>query len=396
MISTITNYSGNIDTLYPISGQDNNSQGFRDNFANIRQALNIAANEINTLNLNLSPVVNKTVVLQNSLGPIQGTTLALSSATISLGQNEVDPSRSQPVLNIAGVKGISLNDGSVSQVKIVNLQPSGTWPYSSAFAVDKPNLVTIGATFQFFENDTTYTILDVNSTTVYLNGQFDPVYLYSKGVNTGTTLTLNNGKLAGSVFQTRNIPASPVGNVGDQKGAISISTNSVHVCTANFDGTTNIWQPLNTNIENNVLGILKASSSTISTYQIGNTVFTCTYGVYTCDLSQYTRFHIPSPGNDTGAFLNFINIPPSPCQIETSVTISVLETTSQLFSATSVPKIFVNGGIPLSSIDRGLGSVSGAAWQLATPSTGGYYKHRITILSETPGSYTAFLTTNVF
>ena len=39
----------NIDQNYPVAGQDNDSQGFRDNFQNIKTALNTAKTEITTL-----------------------------------------------------------------------------------------------------------------------------------------------------------------------------------------------------------------------------------------------------------------------------------------------------------------------------------------------------------
>ena len=42
------NYT-NIDETYPVAGQDNDSQGFRDNFQNIKTALNTAATEITSL-----------------------------------------------------------------------------------------------------------------------------------------------------------------------------------------------------------------------------------------------------------------------------------------------------------------------------------------------------------
>lgn len=39
----------NINILYPIAGQDNDTQGFRDNFRNIKNNLSTAATEITTL-----------------------------------------------------------------------------------------------------------------------------------------------------------------------------------------------------------------------------------------------------------------------------------------------------------------------------------------------------------
>ena len=41
--------TANIDADYPVAGQDNDSQGFRDNFTNIKTALGTAKSEITTL-----------------------------------------------------------------------------------------------------------------------------------------------------------------------------------------------------------------------------------------------------------------------------------------------------------------------------------------------------------
>ena len=42
----------NIDGAYPVAGQDNNSQGFRDNFTNIKVNFQYAEDEINDLDTN--------------------------------------------------------------------------------------------------------------------------------------------------------------------------------------------------------------------------------------------------------------------------------------------------------------------------------------------------------
>ena len=41
--------TGSIDTAYPVAGQDNDSQGFRDNFSNIKQALDNAKSALATV-----------------------------------------------------------------------------------------------------------------------------------------------------------------------------------------------------------------------------------------------------------------------------------------------------------------------------------------------------------
>lgn len=52
MTSTVTNYSNNINAAYPIAGIDNDTQGFRENFTNIKNSLGIAATEISDLQSN--------------------------------------------------------------------------------------------------------------------------------------------------------------------------------------------------------------------------------------------------------------------------------------------------------------------------------------------------------
>jgi hypothetical protein len=59
----------NIDGQYPVAGQDNNSQGFRDNFTNTRTNFEFAANEITELQ---NKAILKTALiggtLQNNMG----------------------------------------------------------------------------------------------------------------------------------------------------------------------------------------------------------------------------------------------------------------------------------------------------------------------------------------
>ncbi len=66
MASTITNFSNAINVNYPIPGQDNDSQGFRTNFSKIQSALNVAGDEITTLQAN-SVKLNETNDFGNNI-----------------------------------------------------------------------------------------------------------------------------------------------------------------------------------------------------------------------------------------------------------------------------------------------------------------------------------------
>lgn len=49
MASTITNFSNSINVNYPVPGEDNDSQGFRNNFSKIQSALTVASKEITSI-----------------------------------------------------------------------------------------------------------------------------------------------------------------------------------------------------------------------------------------------------------------------------------------------------------------------------------------------------------
>ena len=75
MTSAIT--TTNIDGAFPIAGQDNNSQGFRDNFTNIKTGLNTAKSEItdlqtNTAKLNANNNFNGNMIENAEINQVYG------------------------------------------------------------------------------------------------------------------------------------------------------------------------------------------------------------------------------------------------------------------------------------------------------------------------------------
>jgi hypothetical protein len=88
----------NIDTAYPVAGQDNDSQGFRDNFTNIKTNFEFAADEIDDLQ---SKVVLKAALtgttLDNDMGgsviknaKLQGTRYTRIAPTDTTGTINID------------------------------------------------------------------------------------------------------------------------------------------------------------------------------------------------------------------------------------------------------------------------------------------------------------------
>lgn len=86
MASTITQYSNLINVNFPVPGEDNDSQGFRSNFAKIQSALGVASREISTIqagavNLNDSNDFGENIVKRAAL---QMPSLVVNDATNDL------------------------------------------------------------------------------------------------------------------------------------------------------------------------------------------------------------------------------------------------------------------------------------------------------------------------
>lgn len=192
----------NIDGTYPVAGQDNDSQGFRDNFTNIRTNFTYAAEEISDLQ---SKALLKSAltggVLNNDMGGSilsNGQLQDMSETRVALGS----VSGTQTINYNAGPYYTLTTAGSVS-LQFSNFPAAGTVGRcrvrftisSTAHTVTLPSAVSVGISniqginlatrvitfpqigvfeFEFETNDggSTVTIIDLNRNT-------DPIYLPS-------------------------------------------------------------------------------------------------------------------------------------------------------------------------------------------------------------------------
>ena len=129
MASTIN--TANIDETYPIAGQDNDSQGFRDNFQNIKTALGVAKAEITTLQDNSLDLTKDNDFNGNTLSDVilrDQTGAAPSAYAITTTTNEVDFSEGSYVrliLNVdASVGGVPTGDLNI--ISFTNWGPANT------------------------------------------------------------------------------------------------------------------------------------------------------------------------------------------------------------------------------------------------------------------------------
>jgi len=157
--STVDIYIANIDTAYPKPGQDNNSQGFRDNFSNIQAALGGVQTHLNslaatTLNVNAPYVTGTQVVSALNQLIIGGTNV------VTTGTNPNDSSQFPTVIKANGRAGNIAFFPNINNIRINSISPTE----GKFTAYNDPSSVLKGATFTV--NNTVYTVTSVSGLTV--------------------------------------------------------------------------------------------------------------------------------------------------------------------------------------------------------------------------------------
>lgn len=140
-----------IDGAYPVAGQDNNSQGFRDNFTNIKTNFTAAANEITDLQ---NKVILKSALTGTTLDNNMGGSLLYDALIQDFAAQKVsvaDTSGSISINYASGHYQSITTSGSIS-LSFINWPATGTYGYiklqinitNAAHTVTLPSAVTLG------------------------------------------------------------------------------------------------------------------------------------------------------------------------------------------------------------------------------------------------------------
>jgi hypothetical protein len=198
MASTIN--PNNIDGTYPVAGQDNNSQGFRDNFTNIKTNFSYAAAEITDLQ---NKVVLKAGLTGTTLNnDMSGSILSnaqlqdMSETRVSLGSVSGSVTLNYAAgpyftLSTAGSVSLSFSNLSVAgtlsrwrvQINVTSVSHTVTLPAAVSIGISNiqgldTNIITFNQTgiyefeFETVDSGATVSIFD-------LNRNHDPIYLPS-------------------------------------------------------------------------------------------------------------------------------------------------------------------------------------------------------------------------
>ena len=218
-----------IDGTYPIAGQDNNSQGFRDNFTNTKTNFQYAANEITDLQTNVvlkaaltgtvldnnmggSPLSNANISDFSAVAAILGTLTGTVTIDYTAGHYQTVTATSGSAISLAFSNFPAAGNFGIVRVAITILNTASTVTLPGAVSVGTSNLQGYSAGTISYDQSGTYTYDFTTSdggTTISIfdcSRNMDPIYLPSNQSISGiggvislvTTATYVDASVAGT------------------------------------------------------------------------------------------------------------------------------------------------------------------------------------------------------
>ena len=229
----------NIDTTYPVAGQDNDSQGFRDNFTNIKTALDTAKSEIGDLETN--------AVLK---GALSGESLNNDGAGAVLEDFELKDI-SETRIAKGTTSGTVTFDYEAGSYQTVTSAGSVTFAFSNFPAAGKVGKIREEINIA----STAHTItlpssVDIGQDQLIGSNGARVITPDRTGVHIFEFVTDDAGSSIAVIDCLRNNRAIEVrtatatGQAGDAAGDIAADATNLYVCTATYDGSTAIWKKL--------------------------------------------------------------------------------------------------------------------------------------------------------
>jgi hypothetical protein len=248
----------NINGAYPVAGQDNNSQGFRDNFTNTGTNFQYAANEITDLQNNaiLKSALTGTILDNNMQGSV------LSNAQLQNMGESVNP-----LGTLSGTVTVNYALGSIQTVTtngpislaFSNLKPAGV----SASWIVQVTVASVAhtVTFPISVSVNTAGIQGLNTATNTMEFATTGVYTFEFTTsNGGTTITLNqiNNQLTPFNFSAEQITATGNLSLATTSSYFTTSTAIATVLNTGADGQIKTLMASNVSAGNAVVTVVSA------------------------------------------------------------------------------------------------------------------------------------------
>ena len=220
MTSSINTNSLNVN--YPVPGVNNNSQGFRDNFATIKTNLDAAGNEITDLQ---NKVVLKQALANSTLNNDMANTLISNALTRSFRASSYNLGNA--------LSGTVTIDVSQADVQYGNIAANTTLQFTNWSPTNTQSNLQL--------------VLNVGNATVTAPADITQLDYRFSTLDCGNTVIIepfNRPRKAGQI-NTRT-PAN-IGSVGDRAGTVCQDSTYLYVCTGTYDGATAIWKRITLN-----------------------------------------------------------------------------------------------------------------------------------------------------
>jgi len=235
----------NIDGTYPIAGQDNDSQGFRTNFTNIKNNFVYAKSEIEDLQAK--------AILKSAL---TGTTIDNNMAGTIFRSAEIKDLRESRV-DYGSISGTITLDHTAAHYYVASTNGNIELTFAGFPAAGKVGRIRLEVTV----TDTLDTLILPSNVTYGLQGLagfdgVDTISFFATGTyifefvteNGGTDIHIADLSRARTLFHSEQIqlqqrtPAAN-GRTGDKAGMIAVDDGYIYVCTGDYDaGSTLIWK----------------------------------------------------------------------------------------------------------------------------------------------------------
>ena len=287
------NYTS-INANYPVAGQNNNSQGFRDNFTVIKSGLQTAYTEISALQTNSVQIrtsvnLGGNTVLAN--GVYNGSRITLynfGSVSGSQTVNFVNGSYQKMTLTGSATIGSITNWPSGSnyvsmRLEVVVNNTGWTLTFPSTVTLNYTSLANINTRTITFTSTGTY-IFDISSSDAGTNFSVDDLARNRNLIQGNLTLqtVVSNASVNGITMTVQNIGGVAIGNITATNfigNIINISSNSGsftgNVTANNIIANTGIYGNLLTAIQSNITAVGTLTALSVSgNANVGNLTVT--------------------------------------------------------------------------------------------------------------------------
>ena len=235
----------NINTNFPVQGKDNPSQGFRDNFGYITQALNIAANEITNLQsfpagISIASTITTGIVKIGSGINVDNNGVI----SVSAGNYTLTTATSNSLGGVRVGSGLSITgNGTLSATYVYNLPRAtasvlGGVKIGSGISITADGIISaagggLGLTSRKTVSTTTSVLSPGSTATTFITGEKGYI-LYKLTASTSSWIRLYSSNAARASDSTRSINTDPLPSSGVIAEFITTSTAPILVSPGVF------------------------------------------------------------------------------------------------------------------------------------------------------------------